>query len=143
MSVIAWDGHTLAADCQGTCAGMRNRTHKIKSLPNGDLLAWTGEQDKGLVLFKWYESGCDPKTWPDFQKGENWTRLIIIHGGKAFTLEQYPELIPVLDAFMAWGAGADFAMGAMAMGADAAKAVKIASRFSVHCGMGIRAFKVK
>lgn len=47
MSVIVWDGETLAADRQATCAGLRYTAQKIGRLEDGSLLAWTGQQDTG------------------------------------------------------------------------------------------------
>jgi hypothetical protein len=41
---------------------------------------------------------------------------------------------------MAWGIGCDFALGAMAMGADAVQAVEITNKFSIHCGMGVDSY---
>lgn len=38
---------------------------------------------------------------------------------------------------MAWGSGRDYAMGAMARGANAKEAAEIAMRFDNGCGMGI------
>jgi hypothetical protein len=40
----------------------------------------------------------------------------------------------------AFGEGRDFAYGALAMGATAAKAVEIANQHSVHCGLGVATY---
>jgi len=44
-----------------------------------------------------------------------------------------------MDSYMAWGSGSDFARAAMAMGAKAEQAVRVASRFSIDCGLGVDA----
>lgn len=44
---------------------------------------------------------------------------------------------PVVKAFHAIGSGRGEALGAMAMGADARRAVEIASRLNVGCGLGV------
>ena len=44
--------------------------------------------------------------------------------------------------FYAIGSGRDFALAAMRMGADAKKAVKIASEFDIHTGGRIRTMRL-
>ena len=142
MSVIAWDGRTIAADCQATTAGMRVRVRKLHLMPNGTVLGWTGDNEMGLALVNWYVSGGDRKAWPEFQKGEDWTRLIVVSPEfhLPFCYERLPERQFVKDAFIAFGSGRDWAMGAMAMGADARKAVEIANQFCTGCGLGVEAY---
>jgi ATP-dependent protease HslVU (ClpYQ) peptidase subunit len=142
VSVIVWDGKTLAADCQCTCAGLKYRVSKIRRLPDGTVLAWTGGADTGQLMAKWYEDGADVKAWPAHQANQkHWCHLVVMRtDGQVFCYEQYPSPIECLEAPMAWGAGRDFALGAMAAGADARKAVEIASQFSNTCGFGVEAF---
>ncbi|WP_316415289.1 hypothetical protein [Mesoterricola silvestris] len=142
MTVIAWDGKTLAADRQATNCGLASSCTKIQRFENGAIVGMTGEIAGGLNLFKWYANGSDPEKWPARQATDDWSRLIVVENGKAFTYEHLPVPVPVEDPFMAWGSGCDFAMGALAMGADARMAVEIASRFSDSCGMGVDAFDV-
>lgn len=144
MSVIAWDGRTIAADCQGTGSDMRVRLSKMRRLDDGTILAWTGEQGPGLAMARWYENGAKPEQWPASQNKDDWSRLIVLPlNGKPYSYERYPEQIEFFDDLQAWGAGRDFALGAMAMGADARKAVEVASRFSAVCGFGVEAYDVR
>lgn len=144
MSVIAWDGKSLAADRQCTTADLRALVSKIRRLSDGTVLAWTGKHEMGLALARWYEEGADRAKWPKFQEDkEDWCRLIVAtNSGRVIFYEQLPEPQEVLDTFMAWGSGRDFAIGAMGMGADARTAVEIASRFSVGCGYGVDVFEL-
>jgi len=144
MSVVVWDGRTLAADRQMVCAGLRIAVSKIRRLNDGTLLGITGTHETGLAMFRWYENGAKREEWPDVQSGKHWTRLIVVRpDGAVGFYEQQPEFQPLLEPFTAWGAGRDFAIGAMAMGADARKAVEITNRFSVDCGMGVEAYDVE
>jgi hypothetical protein len=43
---------------------------------------------------------------------------------------------------MAWGAGRNLALGAMAAGADACQAIEIATRFDIHTGQGVNSIDV-
>lgn len=142
MSVVAWDGRTLAADKQSVAASKLSTCTKIRKIKNGEVLAWTGDMDKGLLLAKWYEDGANPEQWPEFQKDkERWCRLIVAFRGNVKIYEQQPVSMRFEDAFSAWGAGQDFAIGAMAMGADAKKAVEITNEFSESCGKGVDAYE--
>ena len=143
MSIIAYDGKTLAADRQGTCADLAATHTKIKKIPSGEVLAWTGEEEQGLCLALWYEAGSPVDKWPKFQEGDDWTRLIVASKEGVFTYEQVPKKVCVEDPFMAWGSGRDFAMGAMAMGADAEKAVLIANKHNIYCGKGVMSFRLR
>jgi ATP-dependent protease HslVU (ClpYQ) peptidase subunit len=134
MSVVAWDGKCIAADRQMTCNDMRMLTTKMRRLDDGTVLAWTGLPGAGLMLVRWYVEG---KEWPDGQQGENWSRLIVAKKDRVEMYERYPVPILVESAFMAWGSGQEFALGAMAMGATAIQAVDVANRFSVNCGFGV------
>lgn len=141
MSVIAWDGKTLAADRQGTICDTNVTVSKIRKSSDGTILAWVDSHEGGMAMALWFEKGADPEMLPDTQNKDDWSRLItLLPNGQIFTYELQGIPLPILDPFAAWGAGRDFALGAMAMGADARKAVEIASKFNVYCGMGVEAF---
>jgi ATP-dependent protease HslVU (ClpYQ) peptidase subunit len=135
MSVVVWDGITLAADRQATSGEMRVTTRKIKRLSDGSLAGWTGASEYGQLLVEWYERGQDRDKWPAFQRTDKWARLIVVRqDGVVLEFEQEPIAQPVLDVPMAWGSGRDIAIGALEMGATAIQAVEIACRYNVYCG---------
>ena len=144
MSIIVWDGITLAADRQGTSADMRFTEPKMSVMdgPEGLIVcAWTGTAAYGKALAHWYFAKRPNAEYPEFQKdAETWCRLIVARLGGCLFYEQTPYPFVVHDEFAAWGSGRDFAIGAMAMGATARKAVEVASLFSVGCGCGIEAY---
>lgn len=142
MTVITWDGKTLAADKQGTTSDMRVVVTKIKRLPSGAVVAWCGTQEGGLEMAQWYVGGADPTKWPAAQSAPDWTRLVVAENGKVVYFETRPIPQPLKEPFHAWGSGRDYAMGALAMGADAKKAVEITSQFCTTCGMGVDSFEV-
>lgn len=142
MSVVAYDGKSLAADRQATCNDMRATTSKIIRVPCGDVLAWTGQQDAGLMMVDWYQHGKQREHYPPVQNTDYWARLIVATQGRVEFYERHPLPIRVYDPFMAWGSGQDFAMGALAMGATAKEAVEVASRFSVNCGCGVEVYEL-
>ena len=144
MSIIAWDGKTIASDRMAVNSDMQKLSTKLRDVRVA-VLGWTGTISAGLAMAKWWTerhearaSNMSDPPFPEIQRTNDWSPLIIAYKlGGVFVIEQAPIEIPVLDPFAAWGAGRDFAIGAMAMGADAATAVRIASRFSVFCGNGV------
>lgn len=142
MSVIAFDGRYLAADSQGTCAGARLVATKLFRLGNGDILGFTGDRELGLRLKDLWWEGRMLSDWPDFQKGDDWCRLVIATKGKVFTTEKQPVLMPLESPYYAWGSGRDFALGAMAAGADAVRAVEAACTHSIECGGAVVSFPI-
>lgn len=137
MSVVVWDGKQIAADRQGTVNEMRTQMEKVHRADDGSVLAFTGNAGYGLQLCAWYNAGARADNWPAFQGTDDWCRLIVAKPGLCVHYETQPIPMPVLDDFAAWGCGRDFAMGALAAGATAKEAVEAASRFNVHCGMGV------
>jgi ATP-dependent protease HslVU (ClpYQ) peptidase subunit len=144
MTVIAWDGDTLAIDRQGQVDGMKYQAIKARALLNGDVVAYAGSLSQGLLLGDWYEAGAKKESWPEFQKDKDeWTLLIVANSKGCSFYEKLPVAIPVVSAFMAWGSGRDFAIGAMDAGCSAEQAVRIASRHSTSCGEGVDVFKLR
>lgn len=136
MTVIAWDGKTLAADKRADVGGTALTTTKIKKLESGEIVAFTGSVSTGRILLDWYENGAEPEEWPESQNGDDWARLIVASKGGVCFYEGHPVAVHCEDKFAAFGSGRDVALGALAMGADAIKAVEIASMFQSDCGNG-------
>lgn len=137
MTVICWDGKTLASDRQSTTANMRRMTKKIYRLSDG-LLALTGGGIHGHELLAWFQGDRDVAKWPKLAGDDS---ASVIHITKAGVLVYSGDLMPfgepVLNPFIAFGSGRDYAMAAMHLGRTAAEAVEIASLFDVSCGMGV------
>lgn len=144
MSTVAWDGKILAADKQATVAELARSCSKIRKLPNGDILAVTGTLGPCLIMMQWYEDGADISTYPPCQKEkDDWGRLIVAKPtGEILEYEQYPVVMMPDPGKHAWGSGRDYALGAMAMGANAIQAVEIASRFDVNTGCGLEFYEI-
>ena len=138
MTVIAWDGKSIAADKRATNYGLHRKTTKLRKLSNGQVIAWVGDQDCGMALSKWYDEGANPDKWPKFQgEKERWAQLIVAHGHRCWQYEREPFAVLVEDPFSAWGSGRDYALAAMLLGKSAKEAVEIASLFDTGCGDGV------
>jgi hypothetical protein len=142
MTVIAWDGKTVASDRQGTCGDIISSRTKLSRLPSGTIVVCAGDSDRCLAVKRWYEDGAKKEEWPKAQEGNDWARMIVFEDGKVYEYNQEPFGILCEDPYMAWGSGSMFALGAMAMGANAVQAVEAASKHCATCGMGVDSFEV-
>ncbi|PPC99619.1 MAG: hypothetical protein CTY35_03520 [Methylotenera sp.] len=142
MSVIAWDGNIIAADRQGTHAGLITTNTKLYQLDNRTVVGFVGSKSEGLALIEWYKAGAKPADHPKFDNAEGFTYLIVVKDKQCFIYESQPYALKVEDAFLAWGAGRDFAIAAMHLGKNAIGAVEVASIFNDSCGNGVTYFEV-
>lgn len=140
MTIVAWDGKSIAADRQSTCVGLKETVTKIKVTDNGTIMAATGSYGGGLILMDWYDKGAKAEDYPSFQQDDDkWCRLIVFESGQQSpqVYEQHPVPLYFQDKFQAWGSGRDYALGAMAAGATAEEAVKITNAHCIDCGLGV------
>lgn len=138
MTVIAWDGRTLAADRQATNQGYARQATKIHRVPGG-LVAFAGSAVHSMALLDWFKAERPPHSWPappnDNQEGDALfigdDRTVLLYAG----FSRHPESIE--DPFVAMGCGRDYALAALHLGHDARRAVEVACALDIHCGMGI------
>lgn len=135
MTVIAWDGKTLAADRRCTSGGLPRTTCKIRRI-NGQLVGASGDAADAARLMWWIEKGCDASTYPLNERDPSAIALVIMPDGRKFMFEG-PIPIEFHDPVIAVGSGRDYAMAAMHCGKTAREAVEIACLFDVNCGNGI------
>lgn len=143
MTVVVWDGKTLAADKQASQGDLRRTVTKIRRI-RGHLCAVAGDWDRGQEMFDWFEKGADTESVPHFMRTENdWVSLLVITpDGRCLKYERSPYPMDFTesvekDGFYAFGSGRDFAIGALAWGASASGAVKVANIHCPSCGMGV------
>ncbi|HFD86878.1 MAG TPA: hypothetical protein ENJ35_04285 [Gammaproteobacteria bacterium] len=141
MSIIAWDGITLAVDRAATINSTIQETSKSRQLENGAVLAWCRVLESGMVLANWYENGANPDDWPECQSGKEWGNLIVVNGLGCFEYEKLYIAQPIIAKHFAWGTGAELALGAMAAGANAETAARIACKHDANCGMGVDTYR--
>jgi len=144
LSVIAWDGHIIAADRQITTGGNRLYGHKI--FQHGEIvIGAVGTLTKALGLKRWYLAGAKIEDMPEADSETHEGTSIIVISKKSVVHYYFdPDPVPIVGKQRcAWGCGKDLALGAMEMGADAIEAVKVACKYDVNCGMGVEWFKVR
>ena len=154
MSVIVWDGKIVAADRQMTSGDLKRTYTKLHHVATDPVrrewsrefvVAGVGSADELLALVDWARKGFVRSEWPDFMRKKDCeTKMIVVSAsGVALHFEGEPYGIPVKDSFIAWGSGRELSMGAMAMGASATQAVRVACHHSPFCGMGIDAYELR
>lgn len=139
MTVIVWDGKQLAADKQATNSGLKRMVTKIYRI-NGHLIGFSGDYDYAQAMRKWFEEGADKDKFPKHQEDDNkWVGMLVITPDKrVLKYERSPVPMDFTEGeAMCIGSGRDFAFGALAMGADAIKAVQVACIYEASCGMGV------
>jgi hypothetical protein len=139
MTIICWDGKTLAADKRATCCGYPSTVTKISRALSGELLAFSGDLDVGRALVEWFNGGADPKSFPDNRTGDGSTRavlMVVTLAGKIARYECLPVALFFEDRFAAMGSGRDYALAAMYLGHDARRAVEVACALDTGCGNG-------
>ena len=138
MTVIVWDGKTLAADKRSESVGLRRTVTKIRRI-RGHLVGTAGNAARGRELMGWWEAGADPKALPAWQQqNDEFVDMVVITPSREvlkFERSGYP--IHFEDATFAMGSGRDYALAAMHLGCDAAAAVHVASLFDTGCGDGV------
>ena len=143
MSVIAWDGRTVAADKRSVHEGLIRETVKLFMIDEETVVGFVGTECQGLALVEWYKSGAVKSDYPKFQTVDDWTRLLVFKTGSVYFYESEPYPIKVYDHYMAWGSGRDYALAAMYLGKDARGAIGVSSVFDNNCGNGVTAFDMR
>lgn len=138
MTVIAWDGKTLAADKAATICGHAHTVTKIYRIPDG-LVGFSGNGGGAMALLEWFRNGRKIADWPKYQDKDDTSAgaMFIDREGRQFNYGSTPFPEPVEDRFGAMGAGRDYALAAMHLGCDACRAIEVACALDVTCGNGI------
>lgn len=141
MTVIAFDGKTVAADRQACINGTTGQVTKIERVGR-TVVGFSGYISQGILLLEWFKDGAKPDLFPRPINDSERANLWVFGRGIIHTFEQCPYPYVIEEPFWAGGCGKDLAMGAMAMGADARRAVEIASRYDANCGLGIDVLEI-
>lgn len=138
MTVIAWDGTTLAADKQATLYGCPSTVTKVFRVPAG-LLGLMGNESHARALLVWFQNDMQGEYPQPFGKDvEDQGHAVLITPQREirkFVIG--PHYAVQEDRRAAWGSGCDFATAAMYLGETARRAVEVACALQVNCGMGI------
>lgn len=157
MSVIVYDGHMIAADMRATNAnGNIVKESKLTKLVIGGknyFVATCGSSRFVSEVLGWMEGnlGMAPSQRAEFPAGPQDDFLAVVmytddngmHKMECYEGSRYPDVYQLDQQNKhAFGSGAQYALGAMAMKANAVTAVKVASMLNAKCGDGYEAYIV-
>lgn len=138
MTVIAWDGFTLAADKRMTQGGGISRPlTKIIRAPGGALIGITGGLDVALEMRHWYLAGAEPSAFPAKAREDVSTLIVVLPSKEIWTWASGPFGARIEAERAAFGSGRDYAEAAMYLGRSAKEAVEVACVFQSDCGNGV------
>jgi hypothetical protein len=141
MTTVAFDGKTLAADRR--MGGWLN-VCKIFRLKDGRVAAGCGRNfDAIREIITWLDAKSPTSKRPEIEEADAPDLLLVSPKGVLQWMTwPYSHGMEVREPFFAIGSGARYALGALAAGCSARRAVAIACRFDVHSGQGIDAVRV-
>lgn len=142
MTVIAWDGKTLAADKMACSAGYGCTVTKVHRLRDGAIAAFSGDGDDAMALLVWLNAAQNPAAYPEAQKGNDTSALVVRPDGSLWSYGKTPYPQRIECQKYAMGHGRDFALAAMHCGKSAKEAVEVACHLDVYCGNGIDALSL-
>lgn len=127
MTTIAWDGKRLATDsriCTGSDTIVAERAKKLFKV--GKVwIAFAGNSQNCALALEWFKSGM-PEVKPTL--ADNFSAFAW-DGRQLLRYECALTPMPQNVKIAAGGSGIELALGALAAGATAAEAVRIAARF--------------
>ena len=141
MTTIAWDGKTLAVDSRMT-GGNVVRSERVQKLwkINDFWIAGCGDYQDVLLAVAWFRGGMPSADKPKFNDPGGLV-ILMQKGRSVWRYEGNLVGWNVAAQFVAAGSGFEIALGALAMGATAAEAVKIAARFDPGTNKRVRSSK--
>lgn len=143
MTTIATDGVTIAADGRTTAGKeiVTDEAKKIHRLPDGSVVGEAGLCTAGILAVEELAYAIQEDRHPKNYKGD-YTLLRLTPDGRAIIY--WNELVGIeIPTPAAIGSGGEFARGAMAAGASAREAVRIATKLDSASGGKVRELKPK
>lgn len=139
MSVIAWDGQSLAADKRASLGTLIRTVTKVFRVDATTLAAYSGDADAGEELLAWFKAGAEAHTFPKSARdsGGSSVLMVVWSDGAIWRFETTPYAVKFPPQQFAIGSGRDFALAAMHLGKTAAEAVEVACVFDSGCGNGV------
>lgn len=143
MTIIAWDGKTLAADKMACLVDHGAKTTKIFPVAESSYAAIAGDHAKCLELVQWIKDGAERERFPKQDREDSVKVIVATKGEKTIKLyENTPDPIVFEDDYLAWGSGRDYALAALFLGKTSAIAVSVANSLCTSCGLGIDSVKI-
>jgi uncharacterized protein YoaH (UPF0181 family) len=137
MTVIAWDGKTLASDSMMTDDCGVTSVTKIWRLKDGRLFGGAGSAGYVALVRDWLMTGGNLKTRPDCARYEHaYFGGILIQHGECLALDGYLSTMKITAPHYAIGSGAAQVNALMASGMTSEQAVRTVIEKQLADGVG-------
>lgn len=134
MTTVAYKDGKLAADKRISIHNAE--VSKAFRDDDGNLYGVIGKLAPALMVVEWLMGRADKPN--PFEEDDSFYVLMVEKAtGQIFMFDYFLHALPIESKFFALGSGSSYAMGAMAQGASAKKAVEIASLFDDSTGSGV------
>ena len=143
MTVVVWDGKTLAADRQATRGNSRTMVKKIFRF-DGVIYGFSGGCKEAALFKAWVEAGRVFENFKNYLdvKESDFTAIMIDTKKRCWIFQQSPIPYEVLSKTHVIGSGFEYATAALQFGKSAVDAVKFAVKNDIYCGMGVDSMEV-
>jgi 20S proteasome alpha/beta subunit len=142
MTIVAWDGKTLAADKRAVSDTYKgSTTTKIFRFADG-ICGIAGHMEVGMHLKEWLQDGGIPDDFPELDTKET-EFLVIYNSGRVAYYESTAVPLWMEERFHAIGSGKYYALASMHLGKSAKQAVEVACALDAYCGNGIDTLTIK
>jgi len=136
VTCITWDGKVLAGDRYSTFGetkGYARKVHRIRCARTKELflVGTSGQAQDSEAFIEWLRDGNEKPKLTDFGA------LVIDQRLHVWSIEEKLIWMDITMPHFAIGNGRQYAIGAMAMGARAARAVRVAADHCVNIGGGV------
>ena len=143
MTVVVWDGSTLATDKMANDGSLKWESPKAWYVDN-KIVSGVGLLQHIVLLREWVRKGAVVEDYPRHILNQHHThQLVVVDSEGLWVYEGVPVPVQHGHTPIAFGHGRDFALGAMAMGANAEKAVEITNKYSLQCGNGVYTYTLQ
>lgn len=140
MGMIVFDGNVLVVDRTATDGKSRWEEVNVWPTGTGEFVTGVGDRERIAEMRDWYLAGADPEAFPKRQRNRGRCAFVVVGAAGLRRYDRTPVVIDHGRFACAFGMGAQFATGALAMGADALEAAEIAGRFTGGSPLGFSVF---
>lgn len=138
MTVVCWDGTTLAADRMVCLDGYSYAVTKVHRIDRDTIVGCSGGISDALQFVQWLRAGSGDVG--QLTGKLKFNALVVKRTTDGLQLLRYESggvAIPMHDEQHAMGVGGDYAAAAMHLGCNARRAVEVACALCELCGHGV------
>lgn len=142
MCLIVYDGVSIVVDRTDTDGSSRWLGENVWEGPAGEVIAGIGSRELIVQMKDWYLAGQQASEFPEAQRKRGRCVFVVATPDWFIRFDKSPVPIKYGRHFCAFGAGFEYAIGALEMGAYAIEAAEIALKHAGKASMGLNVIKL-